>query len=262
MSDLPAQLYSHRSIGIATFLGSPAAGAILIRQNFISLGKEKAGMYALVLGIVVTVGMFILLFMLPDEISSKIPNMALPALYTGLTYALVEKFQGKEIKAHKEQNGKFYSAWRAAGIGFACMVVIFAAVFCFVLYQQPSFDAELYDKRAAQLSQNEAQALQLFQIDPAVGTDKFVEFVRNQGIPNWEKNLELLMELDVTPGLPDALKTRHELLNQYYQLRIQSYRMIEKAATEQTNSYAEDIGKLNALIQEQLNLINDDASKP
>ena len=80
------KLYSKKAIGIATFIGAPLAVSILIRNNYIELGKNEKGKAALIIGTISTILLFIGIFMIPENIMSKVPNQIIPLIYTGIIY--------------------------------------------------------------------------------------------------------------------------------------------------------------------------------
>jgi hypothetical protein len=243
------QLFSQRSIGIATFLGGPLAASILVRRNYINLGKEDAGLFAIALGVLATTLIFSTLFLVPEEIMDKIPNAVFPAIYTAIIYLIVEKFQGKELAFHKENNGAFFSVWKAAGIGSICMVILIAVIFGIVYLKESSFDTKTYDKGLAEFQKNETAALKLFELPETTAKGELVAFIKTKGIPNWILNMKILTDLDKIDGITDAFKKQNQLLRDYCQLRIKSYQLIEKGLREETNAYDQEIAELNKEIE-------------
>lgn len=246
------ELYSQRAIGIATFFGGPLAAGILVRRNYINLGNESYGKHALSIGIISTIILFGGLFSIPEHVLDQMPGSILPAIYTIIIYFTVDKFQGKQLKEHKNGNGVFYSAWKATGVGFVCMLLIIAGVFGYVYTLGDDFDTERYDKGLAEFFKNEETALGLFELDEASPKREVTSFINRKGIPNWEKNMRILNDLDRIEGLTDQFKRQNEILREYCTLRIQSYRIIEKAILEETDKYGSEIEMLNKKIEEQI----------
>jgi hypothetical protein len=234
------QLYSQRSIGIATFFGGPLAAGILVQRNYINLGNESHGTQALYLGIFSTLALFLGIFSLPEELVDKIPNSVFPAIYTLIIYFVVEKLQGKELKEHQEQNGQFYSAWRAAGIGVICMAILLGGIFGYAYYSAEDFDTAKYDKGLAEVQQYEAEALELFSIKMAT-PEQAVDFIETSGIPNWRKCIQTLNRMNSIEGLTDDFKKQNQILLDYYKLRIEMYQLIRRANLEDTNLYDSQI---------------------
>jgi len=245
-------LYSQRVISIATYFGGPLAAGILARQNFINLGKEQLGKNALIIGILSTILLFVGIFSVPDHIMDKIPNAVIPLVYTGIIYLILEKFQGSELKEHKENNRPFYSAWKATGIGAVCMLILLGGIFGYAFLSPDDFDTKKYDNGIAKFNKNEEKALLLFSIIETNNPDKIIEHIDNVGLPAWQENLKLLDDLDNIEGLYDQLKNQNEILRQYSKLRIEAFELIKKSVKEDSNKYGRGIEELNRQIDEIL----------
>ncbi len=247
------KLYSKRAISIATFFGGPLAAGILARQNFINLGKNDYGKYSLVVGIVSTILIYFGIFSLPEQIIDKIPNVLIPAIYTGIIYLIIEKLQGNELADHKNNNGEFYSAWKAAGIGAICMTILLTGIFGYVysktgaIFPTGKFDVQ-YDNGIAEFNKNEQKALALFTMLESDSSSKSIEFIDNIGIPTWKENLLILDDLDKIDGLYPQLKKQNEILRTYCNLRIEAFKLIRKALEENTNAYDRQIETINKKI--------------
>jgi hypothetical protein len=245
------QLYSQGAIGIATFVGGPLAAGVLVRRNYINLGNDQYGKHALSIGIISTLLIFGLLFSVPEHIVDKIPNFVIPAVYTAIISFVVEKLQGEDLKKHKDSNGVFYSGWKAAGVGFVCMIILGVGIFGYALTLD-DFDADQYNKNLTELQKHEDRALELFTMVENEAPGKIAEFIMDTGIPAWERCITTLAEMDKINGLPTEFKNQNEILREYCLLRIQSYRLIEKANTEDTDHYNGEIEILNKKIEDQL----------
>ena len=88
------KFYSQTAIGIATYLGGPLAAGYLIRENYKSLDDLENGNKAFIIGILSTILLFTGIFSIPETILEKVPNVALPAVYTLIIYFIVEKIHG------------------------------------------------------------------------------------------------------------------------------------------------------------------------
>lgn len=248
----PIELYSQRAISIATYFGGPLAAGILARQNFINLGKAQQGKYALIIGIITTILLFVAIFSVPEYIIDKIPNAIIPFVYIGIIYLVIEKYQGIDLKNHKENNGPFYSAWKATGIGALSMLFLLAGIFGYVYFSPEDFDATKYDSGIATFNKNEEKALQLFSILENSSSDKVISHIDNIGLPSWQENLTLLDELDEIEGLYDQFKKQNEKLRHYTKLRIETFQLLKKAISEKSNSYDMQIQALNTEIDKTL----------
>ena len=249
------KLYSQRAIYIATFFGGPLVAGILARRNFINSGKEILGKNALIIGIITTILVFAGLFLTPEKIIDKIPNFLIPVIYTAITYFLIEKYQGSDLKEHRKNNKTFYPALRAAGIGAICMFILISGIFGYALLSPDNFDSKKYDLGIEEFKENEEKALQLLPIIESGDSGKVISHIENVGLPAWKQNLIIIGELDNMEGLYEPLKKQNEILRKYLKLRIETYQLIRKGVSEDTDTYYEQINKLNMEIDDLLKLL-------
>lgn len=132
------KLYSKKAITIATFFGGPLVAGILIRRNYLNLGEERKAINSLLIGIFSTVLLIVGILMIPENIIDYIPNILFPAIYTGIVNLIVKKNQGDNLKSHLENNGEFYSGWKAAGISIFSAIIIVAIAFVFIMVTERS----------------------------------------------------------------------------------------------------------------------------
>jgi hypothetical protein len=232
--NLTTKFYSQRAITIASYFGGPLAAGYLIRQNFINLGKEDYGKYSMFIGIISTLLIFIGIFSIPEHIINKIPNPLIPLIYTGIIYLINEKLQGKDLKEHKENNGEFYSAWKAAGIGAICTVILLGGVLGYVFLKPDNFDAKKYDNDMAIFNENEGKALVLFNKINSSSRQELIDFIDNSGIPIWQSNLKILSEMDGLSGIYEQLVKQDEILRNYCNLRIEQFQLVRKSLNSNT----------------------------
>lgn len=255
------KLYSQRAITIATYFGGPIAAGILARRNFISFGNTKYGKISLYIGIISTIVIFVGIFLIPDKIIDKIPNPLIPLIYTGIIYLIIEKYQGKEILEHKENNGEFYTAWKAVGIGAICMALILSCLLTYiyatsgVIIPNKTFEAK-YDNNLEVMNKNEEKALVLYDLLEKESAEKSIEFIDSVGIKLWKENIVILNELDNIKGIYKPLLKQNEILRNYFILRIESYNLIRKALIENTNAYDLQIENINKKIDLELSKLN------
>lgn len=244
------KLYSKRAISITTFFGGPLAATILVRQNFLNLGKPEQATHTLFIGVLASILLIVGLFTIPDEIFEKIPNTVIPLVYTGLITLAVQHFQGAALETHKANNGPMYSAWKAAGIGAVSCVVYFGAIFAALYYLTPAdFDADRYDHGIEAIQANEEEALRVFTL---LDNQEFAQaeaFITSTALPAWQKNIHILNELDTLQGLDAELVKQNKLLRQYCELRIAALKLTHRALQEDSDSYDAAIQQLNQQIE-------------
>jgi len=244
------KLYSQRAIAIATYFGGPLAAGILIRKNSLNLGREKEGLIALIVGIVSTILLFWGIFQIPEPIMDKIPNVLIPAIYTGIIYLIVEVLHGQILKKHKEEKNEFYSIWKATGIGLICAVVIFGGIFAYVYNTPDDFDAKTYDSELKKFQNNEAEAMKVFDMIDSSSEYEVALFIEQTGIPKWQENIEILNKMSSIENLPEKLQKQNRLLIEYNKLRIEAYELMLKAVQNNTSEYADEIIKRHTRIDE------------
>jgi hypothetical protein len=111
--------YSPGQIAVATFLGTPVAGAWLMAQNYKAMRSDLFGQ-VIMFGVIATLVVFVLAVVLPDST----PNVLLPAVYTVIMQVIARAKQGPQFQAHIANGGLKHSNWRVAGIGLFFMVLV------------------------------------------------------------------------------------------------------------------------------------------
>ena len=180
----------------------------------------------------------------------KIPNALIPAIYTAIICMIVEKVHGRELRAHKAKDGLFYSNWRAAGIGLVSCVVILAVLLGGIYLGEDNWNSTEYDAKIKQFARNEEVALSLYNILEEKPAEKAVEFIETTGIPKWKENIELLKAMDTLEGIPSEFTEYNELLRSYCQVRIDMYTLIAKILDEDSESYQEELQKLDKRLED------------
>lgn len=238
------KLYSQNAIAVATFFGGPFAAGILIRKNCIALGNERQGFNALVIGIIATFLLFGGILMIPESAMEKVPNALIPTIYTAIIYVIVDKLQGKELKAHKTGNGLFYSNWRATGVGAVCCLILVAVILGGLWLGTKDWDSDRYNAKMERFELNESLAIRLYDMIEEKPVKEVVEFIEETGIPKWKENIDLVKETNEIPDIPSEYVKSNKLLIEYCQLRVRIYEMIAKSLNEDTDAYSEELDKL------------------
>jgi hypothetical protein len=115
-----SKLFSAGQVALATFLGAPIAGSLLLAQNYHALGKAGSARRPLLVGGVSTTLLFILAFFLPE----KSPSLALPACIGMYIYARQE--QGAAIDDYLKAGGR-KGSWKVAiivALGCAAILLV------------------------------------------------------------------------------------------------------------------------------------------
>ncbi len=124
-----APLYSIAGVGLATFIGTPLAGAWLLAHNLQLLGK--ADRVAMVWGVSIALLLItlVLAFVLPEEV----PALPFAIAQLMAMIMLAKNLMEAELKQHTEAGGAYLSNWRAAGIGLLFTLAVAALMFAVLM---------------------------------------------------------------------------------------------------------------------------------
>lgn len=234
----PKKLYSQKAIGLGVFFGGPVVAGILMRKNFLTLGKERAALHALMIGIIATVVIFSLLVALPQEVIDKIPSFLFPVIYTGIILWILEVTQGSDLRKHQEQQGVFFKIGKVMLIGLFWMGINIGLVFGTVYLSDAvsSFNAETYSSMIGQYLANEEKALKVFQIEEQSSDDELLEGIKN-GIALYRENGIIIEEMIRSKGISTEGKEIIDKLKKYNDLRLGYFELLYKAMIENTDKY-------------------------
>lgn len=127
-----APLYRLAAVGLATFLGTPLAGAWLLAHNLKLLGQANRVAMVWAVAVALLVATLGLAFVVPEEVPAM--PFAIAQLFAMMAFA--KHLLEADIKRHTEAGGAFLSNWRAAGIGLlfttGLMALLFGVVMIFV----------------------------------------------------------------------------------------------------------------------------------
>jgi len=135
-------LYSPGQTFFAAFLGGPLAAAWVMHRNFQVLDLPERAKQTLWLGVLVTVLVLMVAFMMPPQV----PNAIWPILYSLAIYSYATWHFGEITRQHYAAGGLKPSSWHVAGIGIVSVVVILLAMVLFAtifpsLFDDPGADA-------------------------------------------------------------------------------------------------------------------------
>ncbi len=125
------RLYDTGAVGLATFFGSPLAGAFLMATNYKRLGKSSNRYLAVLLGAVVTA---ILIY-----IGWNHTNVAWIFAIAGLagTMQSARSLQGTAVSEHVAHGGELGSRWKAFGVAVVTLAVVFVALLAVLMVVNP-----------------------------------------------------------------------------------------------------------------------------
>ena len=117
-------LFDANAVALATFFGTPVAGASLMAINYRRLGMSGRALATILIGLAVSAVVVLLAWNLPRSASSPIALILLFAIQR-----TARSLQGNAVKEHVEHGGRLGSKWIAFGSGVAVLAAIVAVVF-------------------------------------------------------------------------------------------------------------------------------------
>ena len=246
------KLYSQKAIGIATFIGGPLAAGYLIRENYLSLDKPDEAKTSLLIGIISTIVLFSLIFVIPESIMASVPNQIIPAIYTGIIYLIVEKIHGTILNKHLENGNEFYSGWKAAGVGVISLVIILIGIFGFTYFSPEGEEFEKYNEGITKFSKNETESMVFYEHINTETSNSLIQELDNKSIPKWEENIKIIKEINDIENLPSDLLEQNKILLQYSELRLKAFKLFKKAISEDTEKYSGELEQIHSEIDKQL----------
>jgi hypothetical protein len=152
-SEPDGRLYSAGQIGLATFLGAPIAGCLLLARNYELLENKKAAWQLLGVGIGATIVLLIIAFLLPEN--TRGTGLSLGSCI-GM-YFTAKHLQGDTVERHLKAGGRKGSWGLTVALGLICAVIIIGLLFAVgitVELVSPS-DAPIAKVRVSQAGQIE-----------------------------------------------------------------------------------------------------------
>ena len=137
------KFFTEKQIYIATFFGGPIPPGILIYKNFKRAGDDKKATWALIVTGVFAITIFYGLMKLPEDITSKIPDIFFTSLYTVIVYIFynnlwAEKIEEKILEKEDRASHLTVTGYTVLGI-LINLIIIFAFAFA-----QPAFPGDKY----------------------------------------------------------------------------------------------------------------------
>ena len=147
-TDLPSQtmknsrepLYTVWAVVLATFLGSPLAGGVLLSMNCRRLSQPSLVRDIFLWTGLLTLGSLLLGGLVPQE--QRLLEAMLVGVQVFIMYFLAARLQGRAIALHLQQGGEIASYWSAVGIGIVCGIVLLWVLVGLGLMPAPSTGIE------------------------------------------------------------------------------------------------------------------------
>jgi hypothetical protein len=113
------KLFATEQIAVASLLGPPIAGCVLMALNYRALGNAWAAWQPLVVGVAATILIFILALFLPE----KLPHFVLPAVSCLAMYSYGKQQQGDALDNYLRAGGRKGSWVIMVGVSVGCTVI-------------------------------------------------------------------------------------------------------------------------------------------
>jgi len=133
--------FTETQTNVATFIGGPVAGGLLIYRNFLKLGRKPEAQITLAVTFLLTVSLAVLIFNIPESVMDKIPNSVFASLYTVISAIVFSHFLKKEIKHKFDEGAKKSSNWLVTAYTFAGLLIN-VAILLAVGFNQPPFEGD------------------------------------------------------------------------------------------------------------------------
>jgi hypothetical protein len=118
------KLYDSGAVAIASFLGGPLPGTILMAMNYRRMGRPNQALLAGLTGVSTLLAAVL--------VGNLLPNSVATALGVGLataTWKAAQALQGPDVDRHVNEGGTLGSRWVASGIGSVFLCAFLALVF-------------------------------------------------------------------------------------------------------------------------------------
>ncbi|HEY4936807.1 MAG TPA: hypothetical protein VII44_09510 [Puia sp.] len=114
-------IYKKGHLQLATFFGGPLTIVYILAENYKQLGYPGKVKKTWIIGIGLCIVFLISVFLL--SATSKTPNFIVPLICILVGTAIMQSWQGTDIKQHVDSGGNVYSMWRALLVGIIGLII-------------------------------------------------------------------------------------------------------------------------------------------
>ena len=140
-ANLEKPIYRKIHLQLAAFFGGPLAIVYILAENFKQFGENERVKKTWVIGI----GMCLLFFIGVAYMTStkKIPNLIVPLISILIGTAIMQSWQGSDIKLHSEAGGRIHPLLRALVVGIMSLMAtilffVIIAIFYAIIFGVPA----------------------------------------------------------------------------------------------------------------------------
>ena len=124
---------------MATALGSPIAGGILLASNYKRLDNPSSAFQVIAGTVVFTAVILVIAFIVPEST----PNMPFLVVQMYGMWFLSKKLFESTIDSHQEAGGEMASMWHAAGVGIVAMLIFLATLIGVIFLMEPDIGTQV-----------------------------------------------------------------------------------------------------------------------
>jgi rhomboid protease GluP len=160
----------------------------------------------------------------------------------GLASGLVIGYTFVPVLKSDDANVTFTTTSLLTGV----MLIIFSIVF-----KNLPNDFGKYDAYMEQFATTESMALEVYKMPRNTVKERVLDEIKERGLYYWNEDIKIIKSAD-SLNIPDELHQKDYKLLKYCDLRIQSYKLIYKAISENSKQYQLQLADYNKQIQEIL----------
>jgi hypothetical protein len=135
--NLENQIYKKGHLQLAAFFGGPLTTVYILAENYKQLGHPEKIKKTWIIGVCLCILFLIAVFLLST--TSATPNIIVPLICILVGTAIMQTWQGADIKQHVDSGGAVYSMWRALLIGIIGLVITMIFILFIVLLAMTFF---------------------------------------------------------------------------------------------------------------------------
>jgi len=120
------KIYKGQTLWVGALFGGTLAAGYIIAENFKAFNRPDYAKRTWLFTALATIIFFAGTFLISEY--TKIPNILLPFIYTGIAAFVIHHYQGKQIRAHIKSGGQVHKWGRVVMIGLIGLAVTFISV--------------------------------------------------------------------------------------------------------------------------------------
>lgn len=113
---------------LASFIGGPFASSYLIGKNYKNIGNKQRAKQWYAAGVVLSVLLFTVIMLLPEQLVNSIPHALIPILYTAIFDTIFKQLQDQFVKQQLAEGKAKYSWGKVLGVSVLSLAVCFLYV--------------------------------------------------------------------------------------------------------------------------------------